>query len=209
MTHDDTDTEDLVARASHGDPAAQEELLSRYRGRLRTMVALRLDRRLAARIDPSDVVQDALFEAAQQLPAYLAERPLPFYPWIRRLAWKRLVKLQQWHLGAQRRSANREEPQMLALPEESAVALAGRLVASGTSPSNRMQRDEVRGRVQAALARLPEPDREVLVLRFLEQLSTREMAAVLGITEGAVKTRQTRALSRLAPLLQPHLREES
>jgi RNA polymerase sigma-70 factor (ECF subfamily) len=94
------------------------------------------------------------------------------------------------------------------LPEESALALAERLVASGTSPSNRMVREELRGRVQAALLHLAEPDREVLVLRFLEQLSTSEMAAVLGITEGAVKTRQTRALDRLGRLLGRDPREE-
>jgi RNA polymerase sigma-70 factor (ECF subfamily) len=126
---------------------------------------------------------------------------LPFYPWLRRLAWKRLVKLQQRHLGAQRRSVIREEQQIPLLPEESALALAGRLVAPGSSPSNHLLREELRDRVQAALTRLPEHYREVLVLRFLEELSTSEMAAVLGITVAAVKTRQTRALDRLGRLL--------
>jgi RNA polymerase sigma-70 factor, ECF subfamily len=55
--------------------------------------------------------------------------------------------------------------------------------------------------VQAALVRLPEGDREVLVLRYLEQLSMGEVAAVLEITEGAVKMRHTRALGRLCGLL--------
>lgn len=165
------------------------------------MIAARLDRRLAARIDPSDVVQEALLDASRLLPAYLRDRPLPFYPWLRRLAWKRLVKLQQRHLGAQKRSVSREEQQIPLLPEESAVALAGRLVARGSSPSNHLLREEMRGRVQEDLTRLPEHYREVLVLRFLEELSTSEMAAVLGITEAAVKTRQTRALDRLGRLL--------
>jgi RNA polymerase sigma-70 factor (ECF subfamily) len=203
----EADTEELVARASRGDAGAQQELLERYRDRLRKMIAIRLDRRLAARIDPSDVVQEAIFDASQHLAAFWEERPLPFYPWLRRLAWKRLVKLHQRHLGAQRRSATREEQQIPILPEESALELAGRLVAPGTSPSNRVLREELRGRVQAALARLAEPDREVLVLRFLEQLSTSEMAAVLSITEGAVKTRQTRALDRLGRLLERDPRE--
>jgi RNA polymerase sigma-70 factor (ECF subfamily) len=48
---------------------------------------------------------------------------------------------------------------------------------------------------------LPEHYREVLVLRFLEELSTNEMASVLEITEAAVKTRQTRALDRLGRIL--------
>ncbi len=63
-------------------------------------------------------------------------------------------------------------------------------------------REEMRQRVRQALERLKPQDREVLVLRYLEQLSPAEVAAVLGIKEGAVKTRQTRALVRLGELLQ-------
>lgn len=201
MAPTDAESEELLARAGRGDSAAQEQLLERHGERLRKMVAARLDRRLAARIDPSDVVQEALLDASRLLPAYLRERPLPFYPWLRRLAWKRLVKLQQRHLGAQKRSVTREVQQMPLLPEESALELAARLVAPGTSPSNHLVREELRSRVQAVLTRLPEHHREVLVLRFLEDLSTSEMAAVLHITEAAVKTRQTRALDRLGRLL--------
>jgi RNA polymerase sigma-70 factor (ECF subfamily) len=57
-------------------------------------------------------------------------------------------------------------------------------------------------RVRAALARLPESDREVLVLRYLEELATAEVAAVLGISEAAVKMRHRRALDRLSRLLE-------
>jgi RNA polymerase sigma-70 factor (ECF subfamily) len=207
VTSDDADTEDLVARASRGDALARQELLARHRDRLCKMVAVRLDRRLAARIDPSDVVQEAIFDASQRLSEYLVERPLPFYAWLRRLAWKRLVKLHQMHLGAQRRSVTREEPQMPMLPDESAMDLAARLMSPGANPSHRLLRAELRDRVHGALMHLPELDREVLVLRFLEQLPTREMAAILGITEGAVKTRQTRALDRLGRLLNDDPRE--
>jgi RNA polymerase sigma-70 factor (ECF subfamily) len=201
MTARDADTEELIESASRGDAAARQQLLGRYRDRLRRMVAVRLDRRLAARLDPSDVVQEALLDAAQQLADYLRQRPLPFYPWLRRFAWEHLVKLHQLHLAARKRSAAREEPQPLALPDESAQELAQRLVAPGTSPSNHLLREELRGRVRAALARLPEGDREILVLRYLEQLSISEIAAVLGASEGAVKMRRTRALDRLCGLL--------
>ena len=62
--------------------------------------------------------------------------------------------------------------------------------------------------MRAALAGLGERDREVLVLRYLEQLSTRDVAAVLGISEGAVKVRHLRALERLRRLLGDDFREE-
>jgi RNA polymerase sigma-70 factor (ECF subfamily) len=66
-----------------------------------------------------------------------------------------------------------------------------------SSPSRRVQRAELHQRVEAALGRLGPRDREVIILRHLEQLSTAEAAEVLGITEAAVKKRHLRALERL------------
>ena len=77
------DTDQLLKMAERGEDDAREKLLTRHRGRLRQMIAVRLDRRVAARIDPSDVVQEALAEAADKLPGYLRDRPLAFYPWLR------------------------------------------------------------------------------------------------------------------------------
>jgi RNA polymerase sigma-70 factor (ECF subfamily) len=196
-----SDTEQLVVQAAAGDAEARDRLLTRHRDRLRTMVACRLDRRLTARLDPSDVVQDVLAEASRKLDRYLRERPLPFYPWLRQLAWEHLTLLYRCHVRAQKRSVRREEPGLLALAEEPAGALAARLVTPATSPSQRLLRDELRQQVQAALRQLPERDRELLVLRHLEQLSVADTAAVLGLSSGAVKTRHVRALERLRTLL--------
>ncbi len=190
-------TEELLDRAGTGDRAARQELLARHRGRLRQMVALRIDRRMAARIDPSDVVQEALVDAAQLLSDYLRDRPLPFYPWLRQFAWERLLQLHRRHLQAQRRSVTREQLRIFDVAEESEAILADRLVNSGSSPSARLLAAELRDRVRAALESLEPHDREVLVLRYLEQLATKEIAAVLGISEAAVKTRHRRALERL------------
>jgi RNA polymerase sigma-70 factor (ECF subfamily) len=203
----DPDIEQLLERAGQGDAEARQQLLVRHQKRLRQMIALRMDRRLAARIDPDDVVQETLAEAVRQLSDYLQRRPLPFYPWLRQLAWERLVALHRRHVRAQRRSVLREERRP-ALPDESALELAERLLSHGSSPSARLRRQELRDRLQAALAQLAEHDREVLVLRHLEQLSTREIAAVLGVTEGAVYTRHLRALERLRSLLGDELVEE-
>jgi RNA polymerase sigma-70 factor (ECF subfamily) len=161
------------------------------------MVALHLDRRLAARIDPSDVVQEVLVDAAGKLSDYLRDRPLPFYPWLRQLAWDRLIDLNRWHIRAGKRSVTREEAGLMNLPDESALELASRLLAGGPSPSQHVLREELRARVHAALAQLSANDRRILVLRHLEQLSTRDTAAVLGISVGAVKLRHLRAVQRL------------
>ncbi|MHB1426375.1 MAG: sigma-70 family RNA polymerase sigma factor [Gemmataceae bacterium] len=201
MSRQVPDTEELLRRAEQGDAQARQDVLVRHRERLKVMVALHLDRRLAARIDPSDVVQEALLDAAQGLDDYLRQRPVLFYPWMRQLAWERLIELHRRHLHAQRRSVKREEPLAPHLSDESALQLAERVLARQSSPSDRAIRSELRTRLRAALDQLGERDREVLVLRHLEQLSTRETAAVLGLSEGAVKTRHLRALERLRVLL--------
>ncbi len=201
MTTASPDTDELLARTANGDRAARDQLITRHRARLRKMVGYHLDRRMRARVDPSDVVQEVLAEASRKLPDYLRQRPLPFYPWLRQMAEAHLFALKRRHLRTQKRTVHREEPGILALPEESAAELASRLVTSATSPSQRLLREEARQRVQAALEQLSSRDRQVLELRHLEQLSVAETAAVLGINEGAVKTRHVRALQRLRNLL--------
>jgi RNA polymerase sigma-70 factor (ECF subfamily) len=201
MGQNEPNTERLIALAVTGDSAARQGLLALHRDRLRRMVAVHLDRRLLARLDPSDVVQEALMDAAQKLSDYLRRRPLPFYPWLRRLAWERLVKLHRQHLSSRKRSATREQQNAPFLPDESAAELADHLAGSGTSPSQGLLRAELRLRVKNALAQLPASDRELLVMRYLEQLSSRQIGDLLEIGEGAVRMRHRRALERLSRLL--------
>jgi RNA polymerase sigma-70 factor, ECF subfamily len=200
MSQHEPDTEELVERAARGEDRARQALLIRYYERLTRMAAVRLDRRLAPRVDPADVVQEAMLEASRDLFDYFRDRPLPFHAWLRQYVEQRISKLHRHHLGTQRRSVRREEPGDWHLPEASTRLLADRLVDRESSPSGRIQREELRQRIQAALALLRERDREVVVLRHLEQLSTAETAEVLGITESAVKKRHLRALERLRAL---------
>jgi RNA polymerase sigma-70 factor (ECF subfamily) len=188
-------TDQLLDAVSHGDADARGRLLESHRSKLRRMIAVRFDHRLASRVDPSDIVQESLLEAAARMDEYLRTRPLPFYPWLRRIAADRLADAARRHLHAGRRSVQREEP--VGLPDESVAELAERLLAPTSAPSARLRRWERRETVRAALASLPERDREVLVLRYLEDLSTADTAAVLDVAEGAVKMRLVRALQRL------------
>jgi RNA polymerase sigma-70 factor (ECF subfamily) len=142
-----------------------------------------------------------MVQAHQKLPEYLRTQPIPFYPWLRRIAWENIVQLHRQHLLAQARAVTREEQFDVALPEHSALDLADRLIAKGPSATRQMMQKELKARVQAALAKLDTRDREVLVLRFLEQLSTEEAAAVLEVSQEAVKSRQRRALERFSELI--------
>jgi RNA polymerase sigma-70 factor (ECF subfamily) len=206
MSPPEPDTDQLLALAGQGDRGARDRLLDRHRRRLRNLIALRIDPRMAARVDPSDVVQESLAEAAQRLSDYIDERPLPFYPWIRQIALERLIDLQRLHVRSQKRSVRREEARLPLLPDDSVEGLA-QLASMGSSPSRALDRRDLQERMRAALERLGERDREVLLLRHFEQLSVKEIAAILGISEGAVKVRHARALERLRQKLDEDIEE--
>ena len=105
---DPEDTDHLLRNAAAGDNSAIERLLERHRERLRRMIALRLDGRLTARVDASDVVQETLADAARKLEVYARDRPLPFYPWLHRLAAERLAAIHRLHRRSKGRSVTRE-----------------------------------------------------------------------------------------------------
>ncbi len=193
------DTAELLRRAREGDESAIDRLLARHRERLRRMVDVRMDDRLSARVDPSDVVQEALVVASKRLPAYLGNPPLPLYPWLRQIAWNRLIDLNRRHLQSAKRSVKRE--QLSCISGTSAVQLAEQLVARDSGPVKRAMLHEMQGRVRAALAELNTMDREILILRHLEQLGIAESASILEITESAAKQRHVRALRRIRRLL--------
>jgi RNA polymerase sigma-70 factor (ECF subfamily) len=180
-----------------GETEALGPLLARHHDFLLRIVELRFDPRLRARVDPADVVQQAQLEVVKRIGDYLSRCPMPFRLWLRQTALQCLVDLQRHHLGAGNRAVGCEA----ALPDQSSVQLAERLFADSLSPSAKAVRGEVAGRVRAAVARLPEDDREVLLLRHFEDLPNHEAARVLGIEPAAASKRYGRALLRLHQLL--------
>ncbi len=207
MSGNDPVTEQLLDQAAAGSKSAVDQLLTRYRQRLRKMVAVRLDDRLSARLDPSDVIQEALTEAARHLPDYLERRPVAFYPWLRAIALDRVLDMRRRHVHAGKRSVCREEQGHGLLSGRSSVVLADRLFASVVSPSNVQQRRELQDRVRAALDELEDKEREILILRYLEELPTDEIAELLEISERTVRRGHRRALARLTELLHDVLEE--
>jgi RNA polymerase sigma-70 factor, ECF subfamily len=195
-------TDGLIERAREGDLAAEAAILDGHRDRLRGMIATRLDRRVSARIDPSDVIQEALADASLRLSAYLQNPPLPLLPWLYQFALDRLAKLHRHHIRTSKRSVDRERPPPGSSSREPGRLEGRPLIDRGTSPSGRVIRDEARDRVRAAMGRLPENDRKILAMRDIEALSMAEIARALGISEGAAKVRHIRALRRLQTFLE-------
>ncbi|RIK86923.1 MAG: RNA polymerase subunit sigma-70 [Planctomycetota bacterium] len=201
MAETESSERDLLQRAAAGDSRAVAELLERYRGRLRRMVAIRLDKRVAARMDASDIVQDALSSAVARLPQYLADPQLPFYPWLRRIAWDRLLRVHRDHIDADKRSVLKEHAWRPDLNDQSMSELVLQLAQDSLDPSQKAMEAETQSRVRTALGMLKPADREILAMRHLERMSVEEIAIELCITPTAVTSRHFRALVRLRKLM--------
>src|SRR5262245_20029910 len=190
--------DDLLARPRPGDPTALAALFDRYRDRLRHMVRLRLDRRLAGRLDTSDVIQEAYLEADKRFAEYLRDPAIPVFLWLRLVTGQKLTDLHRHHLGARMRDAGMEVSlHRGALPQASSVSLAELLLGRLTSPTRAAQRAEMQLRLQEALNNMDAIDREVLVLRHFEELTNAEAAQALGLEKTAASNRYIRALKRL------------
>src|SRR5262244_3255050 len=202
MTNNSAETTRLLEQARAGDQEALNALFARHRPRLRRMVDLRLDRRLQARIDASDVIQEAYVEVVTRLNEYVHQPSYPLFLWLRLIVGERLLKLHRQHLGTQMRDAGLEVSIYRgALPAASSAALAAQLLGKHTSPTQAAVRAERMMRLQEALNTLDPMDREVLSLRHFEELSCAESALSLQIEESAAAKRYIRALKRLKSIL--------
>ena len=202
MADNSADTARLLEQARAGDKGALNDLFARHRARLRRMVDLRLDGRLQARIDASDVIQEAFVEAVTRQDEYLRQPSYPLFLWLRLIVGERLLKLHRHHLGTQMRDAGMEVSIYRgALPAASSAALAAQLLGKHTSPTQAAVRAERMMRLQEALNALEPIDREVLSLRHFEEMTIVETALSMGIEESAAAKRYIRALKRLKTTL--------
>jgi len=200
--HESERVEDETARlAKLGNKRERQALLAQlftvHRNRLRQAIDIRFDRHLRARVDPSDVLQEAFLEASRRLDGYLQAPQLPFYLWLRSLAGQAFLKLRRRHLDAKARDVRRQVSiDRCGFPSATSQAVAALLIARELTPSDRLLRDERQRLIEDTLEKMEEIDREVLALKHFEQLSNQQIAALLGITEGAVRQRHVRAVSR-------------
>jgi RNA polymerase sigma-70 factor (ECF subfamily) len=202
MTDSGVITDDLLARAKTGDAVALGALFAHYRDRLRKMVRLRLDRRVAGRLDPSDVLQEAYLDVARRFKEYAAAPAVPFYIWLRALTGQRMVDLHRRHLGSKMRDVGQEVSLYRgAFPQASSASLALQLLGGLTSPTQAAIRAELQLQLQEALNSMDPMDREVVVLRHFEELNNVETATVLGIEPAAASKRYIRAVRRLKAIL--------
>lgn len=184
-------------------PPTLTEMLVVHRERLCRMVALRMDRRLKGRLDASDVIQEAFFEAAERFDEFQRQPAQSFFLWLRFLTLQQLMIAARRHLTTQARAAGKEvDLAATGAAEISSAGLADIILDSGTSPSEAAARQERATQLQAALETMDANDREILFLRHFEQLTNAETAQTLKIEPAAASQRYFRALKRLREILE-------
>lgn len=201
MSHPDHERQ-LIDRVIQRDTDALAELFSQHRDRLWRMVNFRMDPRLHGRIDADDVLQEAWLSVTQRIDHFLADASRSIFVWFRLITSQTLVDIHRRHLGTQKRNAAMDFSINRGWSSEStSFSLSFHLLGHLTSPTQAALREELSQQLKAALASMNEIDREVLALRHFEQLSNRETAQILGISDQAASDRYMRALGRLKTVL--------
>lgn len=202
MTDSGEEIDQLVELAAAGDSSSLENLFRIHSERLKRMIALRMDRRIASRIDVEDVLQEVHLHASQHLVDYKRREGVPFYVWLRGVAIHVMLELHRRHMGTRMRDARLEVSMQRHFANTvSSEALARHLADSGTSPSGAAMKVELESQLKRVVDSLPPADKEVLVLRHFEQLTPPETAVVLQVSEKAAGMRYIRALRKLRKLL--------
>jgi RNA polymerase sigma-70 factor (ECF subfamily) len=173
--------------------------LERYRNYLLLLARVRLDPRLRGKLDASDVVQQTLLEAHRDREAFRGPDAARG-AWLRQILARNLANVAR-DFGRERRDVGRERPLEADL-DASASRLEGWLVADQSSPSQKAEKHERAVAVADALARLPEGQREAVILRHWHGWSLAEIAGRLDCTTAAVTGLLHRGLKNLRKQLQ-------
>ncbi|HEX3314279.1 MAG TPA: sigma-70 family RNA polymerase sigma factor [Gemmataceae bacterium] len=185
----------ILQRLRAQDPAVIEGFVRSNSGRLLSVAR----RMLGNEADAQDAVQDAFLNAFRSLDSFHGDARLS--TWLHRI----LVRAALMKLRRRHRKPETSIDDLLPKFRADGHAMEP-AVSRSESPTTALERREVRDQVQAAIDRLPENYRTVLVLRDIEGVGTEEAAQMLGESPAAVKTRLHRARMALRGLLDPIVR---
>jgi RNA polymerase sigma-70 factor (ECF subfamily) len=172
----------------------------RFRQYLVLLAQAQLGPQVRGKLDASDVVQQTLLEAHRKRDQFRGDSPGQLLAWLRRLLACTLADTLRT-LGRARRDVARERSLEAEL-DQSAERLAAWLAAEQSSPSEQADRNEQLARLADALAALPEPEREALVLRHSHGWPVADISRHLGRTPMAVAGLLKRGARRLRDRLQ-------
>jgi RNA polymerase sigma-70 factor (ECF subfamily) len=185
----------LVAWAQGGDAEAFEELVHRHRDKIyaRAMIMMRNEE------EALDLSQEAWVKGWQRLVQFQGESS--FATWMTRIVINLCLD--------QIRRHKRMRAESIELMEEESGGVERHLPVEMVNPTEGLEKDELRRRIDEAMGKLTEAHRTVLVLHEFEGLEYKEIAKKVGISIGTVMSRLFYARRRLATLLQGLKRERS
>jgi RNA polymerase sigma-70 factor (ECF subfamily) len=196
---DDFDVASLLAGARGGDLGNLGELLSHYRKYLLVLATAQIEKRLAPRVSPSDIVQETMIKAQRHLGQFRGQTERELLAWLRQILATRLARFVEEHLLAAKRDIRREISieHFQGGMDHSAPQLKSLLRADVRSPSEAAQKREDSVVVADLLAQLPGPYRDILIWRNTQGLSFEEIAVRLDRKPGATRMLWLRAIEKL------------
>lgn len=192
-----------IRLAREGQPGALNDLLEAHRNYLRLLAASCLYREVRGKADPSDVVQETLLKVHENFHTFRGSTELEWMAWLRTILVNRMADLQK-RLRRRRRMAPRERS-LEAVADRSSAMLRNLVPASGPSPSQEAQRREAAALVADAIAALEPEDREVVILRNLQELDWNQIGQETGRSPDAARMLWARAMQRVGGLLKARM----
>lgn len=194
--------DDLEGAPSEISTAQLERAFFHYRARLKRIIELRLNWLIRRRLDASDILQEVFVDAYRRLDEYRQSTDWPVFLWLRFLANQKVAEIHRRHLQTEARSVLNEVSLHLGgLSREQSSRMIRQLVDAIVSPRSHLIRQEQNAHLTQAIDRLSNSDREVIILRHFEQLTNREVAQLLDISENGASSRYVRAINKLRQLI--------
>jgi RNA polymerase sigma-70 factor (ECF subfamily) len=190
----------LPDRIRRGDVEAMAEFIEERRPQLLAFIERKLGPALRRKLEVEDVFQEVSVDCVRALAEVDLNNRDPLN-WLCQLAERRIIDAYRKFFGAQKRDADREVG--LGTPGGATRdgGLINLLVASMTSPSQAFSRQQREFRLLEEIDALPPDQSEAIRLRYVEGMPTKEIAKLLGKTDGAVRVMLTRTLKQLASRL--------
>jgi RNA polymerase sigma-70 factor (ECF subfamily) len=195
----------LVAELQAGSERAFGELIAEYHQPLYSLIA----RSLQDPSDAADITQEVFIKVFRNIRSFHGDSSLR--TWLYRIALHEASNQRRWWSRHRRQEIAMEAP-CLRCDRDSdseSISLGATLADTGCSPFDFAAQQEIRERVEAALREVPEVFRTVVVLRELEGFAYEEIAEILQVNLGTIKSRLTRGRAALRALLAPKLDEAS
>jgi RNA polymerase sigma-70 factor (ECF subfamily) len=185
----------LVAELQAGSEEAFGVLIAQYHQPLYSLIA----RSLMDPADAPDVTQEVFIKVFRSIRGFHGESSLR--TWLYRIALHEASNQRRWWSRHKKQELTIDTPGESSDLGDEGISLAGTLADRGDSPFDSAAQAEVRERVEAALRQVPEAFRTVVVLREIEGFAYEEIAEILNVNIGTVKSRLTRGRSALRTLL--------